>query len=163
MLKRRRSSRTGQALLSRTCCWITSLRSSVQLHAARCQRPASHSLAPCCDSLLTGCAAVNAEELETANRQKKQRIEAQRAMRGSHGTAPIVNNDGATAAPSTAASAVAEHPAAAGRPMTEEEEMAAAISVVGRRRCGSVFRHGGAVCATCSRRFASNCCGRVAT
>eukprot|EP01043_Picozoa_sp_COSAG02_P029784 COSAG02_NODE_1869_length_10591_cov_184.261056_3_plen_231_part_00 len=83
--------------------------------------------------MLTWCAAVNAEELETATRQKKQRIEAQMAMRGSHGTAPLVGSAG-SAAPSIPADAEASAGAAAtgaqaaGRAMTEDEEMAAAIA-----------------------------------
>ena len=77
---------------------------------------------------------MSAEELETATKQKKQRIEAQMAMRGSHGTAPIVSAAGGAAAPSTApaveasAGMAAERPAATGRALTEDEELAAAIA-----------------------------------
>ena len=84
--------------------------------------------------LLTWCAVMSAEELETATKQKKQRIEAQMAMRGSHGTAPIVSAAGGAAAPSTApaveasAGMAAERPAATGRALTEDEELAAAIA-----------------------------------
>lgn len=89
---------------------------------------------PIWQSLLTWRAAMSAEELETATKQKKQRIEAQMAMRGSHGTAPLVSTAGGAAAPSTApdveasAGMAAERPAATGRALTEEEELAAAIA-----------------------------------
>lgn len=50
------------------------------------------------------------------------------AMRGSHGTAPLVDSGRDSAVLSATASAATETPAAAGRAMTEEEEMAAAIA-----------------------------------